>query len=184
MLPMAPAVGILVIRRYYDMGNGEKLSKKNVRILLFPIVIGAIVGLLVTWADYTLAGSAKRASMIIAGKYLQHHHKVWFEGHWGFQYYMQAVGANPIDINKHSLEPDDVLVIPLNNYNDAARASIYSKLHPNEAVFTRKCKWLSTMNYDFAGFYLGMMGPLPYAFGSFPPECYYIFKFSKPSPLN
>jgi len=102
-------------------------------------------------------------------------HTLWFQGHWGFQYYMQEAGAKPIDFDDTTLEPGDVVVVPINNTRNFG-------LDPNYASVVRTldvpvCPWLTTMrSARGAGFYSSIWGPMPFVFGPAPEEEYQIWR--------
>jgi hypothetical protein len=58
---------------------------------------------LFVWAD-----SAHEAAEIIYHKAQNENTNVWFQGHWGFQYYMQLHGAHPIDYARTRLNAGDL----------------------------------------------------------------------------
>jgi 4-amino-4-deoxy-L-arabinose transferase-like glycosyltransferase len=171
ILPMMPAVAILLLRSVEDMGGlpGRRLN--------FCLSATAALSLLVSFADYRLAESAPAAVGEIAKK-VEPLPKgaIWFQGHWGFQYYAEAQGWRAFDSKKPEARPGDLIVLPFNNTNLAA-------LRPEsvERVFTLELPvvpWISTMSRAVgAGFYTDKLGPLPFALGVVPPEKYYILRF-------
>ncbi|MDH5203719.1 MAG: glycosyltransferase family 39 protein, partial [Nitrospirota bacterium] len=146
ILPIVPAAGIIVARRIDHIS--KHLQSKNRWHVLWPLIPAAVISLFVTWADYTLANTARSAAAQILREYDNRAGNVWFEGHWGFQYYMESGGGKAIDITQSHLTHGDVVIIPSNNDN------IYPL--PDEIVSLEKeiqvvpCRWLSTSNY-FAG---------------------------------
>jgi 4-amino-4-deoxy-L-arabinose transferase-like glycosyltransferase len=175
ILPMAPAVSILVMRRI-ESHDGEARSSGSMRTLL-PLVPALLVALLVTWADYRLADTARAAATEISRIYGRSSIALWFQGHWGFQYYMEKAGGRAIDINRPSLSIGDIMVIPGNNTN------IYPPLQemgiPLQTLRFSPSGFLSTMNGQVgAGFYSQIWGPLPFVFGRIPDESYSILGFA------
>jgi hypothetical protein len=94
---------------------------------------------------------------------------MWFEGHWGFQYYMEEGGARPVDFKHPELKPGDGIAIASNNTNiralDARNADLAE-------TFQSSGPWLvsTTDQSAGAGFYASALGPLPFAFGRIQPE--------------
>lgn len=178
ILPIVPAVGIMIARRIDQLG---KLSQsKNRWYILWPLIPAAVISLFVTWADYTLANTARSAATQILHEYKNKNRAgtIWFQGHWGFQYYMESGGGKAIDITQSQLTHGDVVIIPLNNDN------IYPLPHeiasPEREIELVPCRWLSTSNYFAgAGFYAHFLGPLPFRVGHVPPEKYFIFLVTK-----
>lgn len=167
LLPAAPAVGILILRR-------AEIKAKNTggsRRLLWPIVPAATLALLVSVADFSLAWTAQIASEQLRARFVGASGNVWFEGHWGFQYYMQLWGARPMAFNAFEGRVGDWIVIPHFNTNlcpldpQMTGDPVQGRLQP--------CRFLSTMRPDIgAGFYSSVFGPLPWAFGAVAPEVY------------
>jgi general stress protein CsbA len=172
ILPMAPAVGILLVRALDRQGE----TSRQIRgwRLGWPLVLAVIVALSVCWADYTLAGTAKKAAKTIHLAYKNQPNVIWFQGHWGFQYYMETYDGRALDFKGSRPLIGDIIVIPINNTNliplPEDRASLVQVF---EFI---PCRWLSTMNAPFrAGFYSSIWGPLPFALGRGPVEKYYVF---------
>ena len=44
--------------------------------------------------------------------YVLEYGTLWFQGHWGFQYYAQEIGAKPLDVTRSVVDNGDVLVVP------------------------------------------------------------------------
>jgi hypothetical protein len=172
ILPMTPAVGILLVRAFDRQGKTSRQIKGwQVR---GPLILTAIVALSVCWADYTLAGTAKDAAKAIHRAYKNQSVVVWFQGHWGFQYYMELYGGRALDFKDSNPLKGDIIVIPVNNTNlihlPEDRASLVQVF---EFV---PCRWLSTMDLLCGtGLYSSVWGPLPFAFGRVPVERYYVF---------
>jgi hypothetical protein len=176
ILPLAPASGILLVRQLSKQKG--PIFQKRFRRLLIPLAPAFAIALLVTWSDYQLANTARHAAAQIHTAYKQTPESLWFQGHWGFQYYMEKTGAIPMDLNKPMLKRRDILAIPLNNTN-------VENLAPESFYLVQKflfstSSFVSTMNRDAgAGFYSDIWGPLPFAIGKDKNEEYYIFRFFK-----
>lgn len=174
ILPMTPAVGIL-LGRMIDRRGKTARQIAGWRIG-WPLIPTAIIALSVCWADYTLAGTAKQAAKTIHETYMSRQSAVVsFQGHWGFQYYMEAHNAKPLDYMNSKPNIGDIIIVPLNNTHQwLLREDRTSLLQVLELT---PCRWLSTMNPLLgAGFYGSeFYGPLPFAFGRVPVEKYYIF---------
>ncbi|MFC1709320.1 glycosyltransferase family 39 protein [Candidatus Omnitrophota bacterium] len=175
ILPMAPAVGISLIRHIDFKMKQVRLKRSHI---LFPIALSLIIALIVTRADYTLAGTAREAAVTISNKYGKSNHNLWFQGHWGFQYYMEQFGAKALDSKKSNIAPNDIVVSPLNNTWVLPMRREITKLVETIQFFP--CKFVTTMNVNRkAGFYSDVWGPLPFTFGPVPPEKYYIFRIKE-----
>jgi hypothetical protein len=175
ILPMTPALGILIARRLEQ--NFPAHHPVWLRGAAVCLAASAALSLLVARSDYQLACAARDcarqacAQLTVPGKTL------WFEGHWGFQYYMEAGGARAIDLEKPALESGDIYVVPANNAN--LRCPQLDHSHPRDIITVPKSHFLATMDgATGAGFYANVAGPLPFAFGRVAPEMVAVFDFN------
>jgi hypothetical protein len=165
ILPMAPAVAILIVRRFERNGVfADGFAKWK---LTTPVTLSFALTLLATHADVQFARAARQSAEQTFAKY--GHGRFFFQGHWGFQYYMENLGASSLDENNSRLNFGDVVAQPVNNTN-------YRPLNPELAVLGELMTvsgpgWIATVKGEVgAGFYASSRGPLPFAFGNIPPE--------------
>jgi 4-amino-4-deoxy-L-arabinose transferase-like glycosyltransferase len=171
IFPMVPAAAILVVRRLEKAGWLSDAS--GVRKSWMPLIPAACLALAITWADFSLANCQRTAARLITTQFRDYPGAVWFKGHWGFQYYMEAAGARYL-VDGAVIQGGDILVVPSNS---ADRSTIEgSGLRREDIIQLISCPWLSTMHWGVgAGFYSDRWGPLPFFFGPVPPERYEIF---------
>jgi len=175
ILLIAPATGILVARRLE-----QRRPPARAGWALAPLLAGSGLTLLLAAADYQLAGSGRTAAGIIQADYGHLGRTLWFQGHWGFQYYMEAVGARPFDRVRLGMHPGDLMILPENNTNVIypLRGIPMTVLRvielPSARGLTTVQPWIG------AGFYSELLGPLPFAFGTVPPERYYVLMIEPP----
>jgi 4-amino-4-deoxy-L-arabinose transferase-like glycosyltransferase len=176
LLPMAPAVA-LVLWRQIERTRWFKESRYRSIYISMGLGAAASISLLVAQADYQLANTARTAATEIRRKLDRYSPStIWFQGHWGFQYYAQAQGLTPFDRKHSQIKSGDFMVVPLNNTN--VREVTSSGIESVEVIREIPCRWLSTINAaSGAGFYSSVWGPLPFAFGPVPPEDYQIVRF-------
>lgn len=172
-LPFIPAVAILVTRRLERFRQSGADAGK----LLGALILAAVVALCVAVADRSFANAAKVAAQELANKYSSTGQRLWFQGHWGFQYYMQAGGGLAVDFEHSILSAGDYLIVPANGCNTfyPPAAAVVETLMFDYPV----CSWLGTMQPGKSGFYAADWGPLPFAFAAVPPERYYVFKLAQ-----
>lgn len=168
ILPMAPAVAILIVRRWektgLPMGTGLKLS----------FVAGAALSLLAAQADFQLAITARKGAEQACAKFADSPGRLWFQGHWGFQYYMQQAGAQPVDFDHPSLVPGDILIDP--DLNSGGLRYDKKSLIPSGSFSLPAFPWLATLNASVGGgFYSQWAGPVPFVFGIIPREYFFIY---------
>ncbi|MGO8838592.1 MAG: ArnT family glycosyltransferase [Limisphaerales bacterium] len=178
VLPMAPAVGILIVRRLErTLLTDDKFWSRSIMICL---AASAALALLVTRSDFLLATAVRRCAEQICTRYDRKPGTLWFQGHWGFQYYMESFGASALDVKHSALNPGDRLAVPSNNTN-------LLPPHPEKAELLEVLAisgphWLTTWNPTVgAGFYASAWGPLPFAFGRVPPESVSVYVLRPPA---
>jgi len=171
ILPMAPAMGILLMRRIDQ--RSEKSQGGAIWRFIWPLVPAAVIGLLATYADYTWANTGRSAAKTIQEKLANRLDRLWFQGHWGFQYYMEAIGTEAYDYDKPQPRRSDIIIAPSNNTNATMLPESMVQL---AGTFQYKpYRNLSTMSiYTGAGFYSAQGVQLPYVFGPARPEIYYV----------
>ena len=162
LLPMAPVVGILLARR---MERVFSESAKNSRWrVLVPTVAAAVMSLWVAQADCRIAGTDRRAAAALSARFAGPDMTLWFEGHWGFQYYMEKTGAQAVDLDHPKIRAQDLVVVP--NHSPDVSAPAPGRADFVGTVRTRPGWRLATYNPGVgASFYASSMGPLPFAFG-------------------
>ena len=180
ILPMAPAVGILIARRLEkNFADGHKVWSQGAVI---GVAASAVLSLLVARADFLFARAARESALETCSELRTGGRTLWFQGHWGFQYYMEQSGAMAIDLAKPSLETGDTFVLPENNANILPPK-------PGTAVLRKTLsvpgpRLLTTCSLaNGAGFYASVWGPLPFAFGHVPPEVVAVYVFGPPTPV-
>ena len=175
ILPMAPAVGILLMRRMDKVTPSRMLAARVTTIL--PLFLSAVIGLLAAWGDFRIAEAGRRTAEEVRRLFAESKGSVWFQGHWGFQYYMESYGAKPIDFWRSVLLKGDAVVIP----------SFGSNLDKPPPTLTEtrvlewpSCRLLTLWNQEAgAGFYTAQMVPLPYAFVAAQSEQYKVYEVNK-----
>ncbi len=172
VLPMAPAVGILVSRRYGVRTDTAQYSSLSSPFL--PLTFAALIALAVTWADFSLAECERLAARYVQSEFDKYPHTIWFQGHWGFQYYMESVGARALDFKNSVLQQGDIIIVPSNNSNVRQLSGNIFHLLKTEQLYS--CRWLATMAPSSgAGFYADVFGPLPFVFDTVKPNEYNFF---------
>jgi tetratricopeptide (TPR) repeat protein len=167
VLPLVPAVAILVVRA---LGSNPKRGSIS-WMLTAPLSASLLLSLWVTWSDTKLANSAREAAEVIHRATGNRSGNVLFQGHWGFQYYLEAFGARPLDFQQFNFSSSDTIVEPYNNNNVAPWPPMMIVSNSLVAINTRQ--WVTTMHRArAAGFYSSIFGVLPFAFGPVPEEKY------------
>lgn len=169
LLPIVPAVAILIARR---LDQGQR--PPTVWATSAALIVSGAVSLWVAYGDAALANTARMAANYVHQQTRNDYGAVEFQGHWGFQYYMEAFGARPLEQGEPGSHPGDIIVIPVNNTN---RFKIVEATSPLRTVEIEVHSRMATISPDVgAGFYSSVWGPLPFAIGPVPNERYYMVR--------
>jgi hypothetical protein len=173
VLPLVPAAGILSARGLQALES----SKRSISKITVALVLAGLVALWVTWGDAELANSARTAAALIHERTGYGSGRQFFQGHWGFQYYMQEFGFIPYDARTYQVRPQDLMVIPENNTDIAAvpESVVTSQRTIKQEV---RCGATTMSGPLGAGFYFAGWGPLPFAFGTVPAERYFLLELA------
>jgi hypothetical protein len=84
LLPLAPAAGILLTRRF----DSHPLLLSRMASVVVPrtLVAATILAAAVNAADFSLAAASRRAAEGVAAVARISGARLWFQGHWGFQH--------------------------------------------------------------------------------------------------
>ena len=174
--PLVPAAAILIARRLDE--RQQNATNTRPLLLVIPLIVSGALSLWVTSGDTALANTARTMANYVHQKTRNESRGVEFQGHWGFQYYMQSFGARPLETGGYGALPGDLIVIPKNNVN-IFPISLQTTEEGSADVEVHS--WAATMSKEVgAGFYFSGWGPLPFAFGPVPPERYYLLKVAGP----
>lgn len=79
------------------------------------LMVSGVLSIWVAGADTRLANLAREAAQNIRGRTSSEVGTLWYEGHWGFQYYMEQLGALSLDAHDFQIRPGDLVAVPENN---------------------------------------------------------------------
>ncbi len=171
LLPLTPALGIVLVlqleHRHADFARVRYVA-------IGAMALSAVLSLIVLRGDVQIANSQRAAAEQFLTAYGKGAGNLHFQGHWGFQWYMEQGGAIAMDKENGRFRPGDRLISPLNNSINAEprrdAPNLEVRLIPGASVAT-------TVNTVLrAGFYSDVFGPLPFAFGIVPDDIYVINK--------
>ena len=171
-LLIVPPVAILLVRRL-EATRGSLIATGR---MVWPLIPTAAISLSIAVADYQLANSARTAAEQIGAKYKYVGHQLWFVGHGAFQYYMQKLDGQPIDIERSLLQPGDFVAV--------SQAGTFISFPQDtvgwvEDLVLSPFSWMNLLGYskdEAAGFYGANMGPVPFVIGKLPPQGYVVVK--------
>ncbi len=175
-LPIAPALGILIVRRLDWLRSEGRAPPVAARWVALAMSIALAVA--VTYSDYRWAGEVRKAATGITRQFVKGGQNVYFLGHWGFQYYMEAGGAQAMRSGKDWVKAGEILVVPRNNTKVRVPSDDHAK--PVARAIHVEPSWLRTNSVEMsAGFYSSGYGSLPFVFGTAHPDVYYILVASR-----
>jgi hypothetical protein len=99
---------------------------------------------MVTRADFLFAKATRASAEETYRKHANGGGRFWFQGHWGFQYYMETLGAAAMDAERTLLQRGDIVATPENNTNFAPLGPELVVLR--EIITAKGPRWLTTMN--------------------------------------
>lgn len=170
LLPMAPAAGIILSRQLAASSGGTFKRKP----LALALLLSLSLSLTLAMADYRWAGEVRsmvqRVQSATAGK------RLWFTGHWGFQYYMELIGGTAVDSGASDARRGDVFVSP--SYGTNLTKPPMENLFGISKLLTTPLPWITVMDTSIgAGFYSTGIGPHPFLVGQVKPEPYWVLGF-------
>jgi hypothetical protein len=177
LLPLVPAMGILAARR---LDRHAAAGRAPARVAVGAgLALSAALAIATLWADASLAAASRTAAVRIVGEFAAGGGRVWFQGHWGFQYYAERLGALALDALEPRVERGDAIVKPRHNsYLFELEGRFVGQ--PQRRVLPVP-RWISTMNPAAgAGFYSATFGLLPFAFAGAQPEVYLVYRSAGP----
>ena len=167
LLPAAPAVAILAMRRAEQ--------RRASRVTTYSLAAAAVCSMLIAISDYRDAQCERVAARFFQERYASGSRPFWFQGHWGFQYYMQQWGAIIYDRSNPQVRPGELVA--------GAFSDVQAYRFPDEQIIMQD--WLRLTAFPFLGvstlgggasFYSSFGGPLPWIVNNVPPQRYYCFK--------
>ena len=181
VLPAAPAAAILLARELERARRPLAWSRAAI-----PLAASLALALAVAQADHALASSTRVAADTLVARYADMRAaqradmqgRLYFQGGWGFQQYMEEAGATRLDLRNLKLQPGDWVIARLN--------SNVVPLPQGEVLpigrLDLPAGWgVTTLSLERgAGFYAALYGPLPYSFGPVPLQSYTVGRVMEP----
>jgi 4-amino-4-deoxy-L-arabinose transferase-like glycosyltransferase len=183
LLPLVPALAILLARRIDEASPpataaaGQSSWMPRAWLDSTALAMAMLVSLTVAWGDYQYAVAQRELARqaIELTKGTKGH--VYFQGHWGFQYYLQRAGAIALKLDHEIVFMRDVMVIPSNNINITLLPERLVKLRDRELVPVPSPAVTTSAELE-AGFYFGHRGsPFAFRFVRAPDEEVSVYSF-------
>jgi 4-amino-4-deoxy-L-arabinose transferase-like glycosyltransferase len=106
-LPALPAVVFLALRGVRALTGSEPARRA---LVAAGIALTLATGLAVAWADHELAAMYRRMAAYAAAVHGREPGTLHFTGHWGWQHYLEQLGARAYEPGLDELRAGDVLV--------------------------------------------------------------------------
>lgn len=174
LVASAPAAALLVAREL----AGQRRRTAWI-VLGTTLGLGAGLGVAILRADAALGDLGRRAAAELIAPRVAAGQRVWFVGHWGFQWYAENAGAQHATLTAPYPVPGDLLVVSLGSArSDAVLDAIASRnpamrqvgllqdIRPGGRVMNKKLG---------VGFYSNVSGYLPWSWGESPVDVFLSF---------
>ncbi len=132
LVASAPAAALLIAREL-----ASHKGKEPWIILGFTVLLGTCLGVAILRADATFANLGRRAAAELIAPNVAAGKRVWFVGHWGFQWYAENAGARPATLTPPYPSRGDLLVVSIASAVSLRVAEIIGNQFPNMTLVTR-----------------------------------------------
>jgi hypothetical protein len=167
LLPLVPPLAVLTARQ------GKETARR--KVLVAAAAVGVALSFAAAWSDARWAGSVRDQVRSIVAKHSASAPAVRFVGHWGFQYYMQSAGAEPVNQKGQITNRGDVIVFSLNNYRVPAEE--LRTLPRLDSITDNENVPLALVAVgEGACFYSHHLGLLPMGVPKHPPDVYEVVR--------
>ena len=164
LLASAPAAAILVAREL-SVGGGSWPRW----VLAFTCALGLVLGVAILRADARFSGLGREAAAKGIAPQVAVGRRVWFGGHWGFQWYAERAGARVLTLTPPFPQPGDLIVTSLRSDLTAGiQQLIFETLGASHLGRTEDRTPGGRLMSDGAGFYSNYWGLLPWVWSDGP----------------
>jgi 4-amino-4-deoxy-L-arabinose transferase-like glycosyltransferase len=173
-VPSAPAVALLVALAAHDY------SPRAARAVLgASAAAGLVFGLLIVQADARYADLGRRAAAELVAPRVAQHERVWFVGHWGFQWYAERAGGFIVTRTPPHPRAGDTIVTGTNIHGRRM-----ADLFPDKVLITSLVEQRpgGRVMSAGAGFWSSSWGYLPWTWGSDVAEQFDVWTLSREGP--
>jgi 4-amino-4-deoxy-L-arabinose transferase-like glycosyltransferase len=158
----APAAVILLARELAALPR-----RRAMLVLGCASVLGVALGAAILRADAQFADLGRRAAAELIAPRVASGQRVWFVGHWGFQWYAERAGARPVTVTPPYPEPGDLLVV--SDRCDKGLGVVPMLVRDVRASFIARLGDRSPggrLTSEGAGFFSNNHGHLPWTWGT------------------
>jgi hypothetical protein len=170
LLAAAPAAALAVAHVLAQVP-----PRRSHAVLGATVIAGLALGVLILRADAAFAGVGRRAAETLIAPQIASGKTVWFNGHWGFQWYAERAGARPLTAAAPHPQWGD-LVVSSRHAEEEMMGAIFMRAMPKRRLVAAEDDAsgggrLMSRRHG-AGFFSNSWGYLPWAWGRDPVDRY------------
>ena len=178
LLPALPAIILLAFRLH----GKESRTRPQSRLLMLLLMLQLALGGAVAWADRQYADCYRDLARGARAKWQPYSDRIWFVGHWGWQFYARKAGFSQLSRGGPLPETGDIFLQPIRVHigNALEGSQLGARL---ELMETRSCSSdlpLRTVNHGGAAFYAVVRNNLPFRFQTLPLEELRVYRVKPP----
>jgi hypothetical protein len=166
LLAAVPGAALLVAREMSKLGGGRARAALGVTCAL-----GIVLGVAILRADAAFADLGRRAAAEWIAPNVARGHRVWFAGHWGFQWYSEKAGGRILTLTPPYPESGDLVVTgyECEPGGEIIRMLVEGRSGTHLAQLQDASPGGRVMSHEVgAGFFSNAWGYLPWGWGTKP----------------
>ncbi len=173
LLPAVPAAALLVAR---EMSRAERVMTRVA--LGVCCAVGLSLGIAILRADSAFAGLGRRAAAELISPRAASGQRIWFVGHWGFQWYAEKAGGRILTLTPPYPAAGDLVVTTTRSEAGFEIVDMLSTRYPR-ATHLRRLEDASPggrLMAAGAGFFSNGFGYLPWAWSDEPLDTFDLWR--------
>ncbi len=173
LLAAVPGAALLVARQMSSLGGVRARAALGVTCAL-----GIALGVAILRADTAFAGLGRRAAAELIAPNVARGQRVWFAGHWGFQWYAERAGGRILTLTPPYPESGDLVVT---SYECQPGTEIVETLRQRSGRHVARIEDANpggrVMSHEVgAGFFSNGWGYLPWGWGTEPLDTFDLWR--------
>jgi hypothetical protein len=176
LLASAPAAAILVARELSVTGGAWPRW-----VLAVTCALGLVLGVAILRADERFAGLSRQAAATLIAPQVKAGHRVWFGGHWGFQWYAEKAGARILTTTPPYPQAGDIIVTSMrSDLSQGIEELLSGVLTPSYlGSIEDRSPGGRVMVAGSAGFFSNGVGLLPWIWSDEPVDSFDLWRMEK-----